>query len=110
MRRKVVLNENNRATYLDQTQAIMCKNVWPKVSSAHTINHTHVCMRLHASPEKGLECVEGISPPHMVTPFKIFFLNSSFPIIPLDQLKYWFGLVNTDLDWLNDKQDETISV
>ena len=30
----------------------------------------------------------------------IFFLNPSFQMIGLDQLKYWFGLVNISFDWL----------
>ena len=30
----------------------------------------------------------------------IFFVTPSFPIIGLDQLKYWFGSVNTGLDQL----------
>ena len=44
------------------------------------------------------ECAEAFKPHYIGT--YIFFLTPKFPIIGLDQLKYWLGSVNINFDWL----------
>ena len=63
-----------------------------------SINHNrHLSYPINYNT-KFTQCAE-VFKPHYVGTY-IFFLTPKFPMIGLDQLKYWLGLVNIGLDWL----------